>query len=513
MNQIGPLVLFDYGRTRHATSTVTTVRDGQLITLTFAQVADRARRLAAALAASGVRTGDVIATCCRNHHEHLEVMFASHLLGTCFAPLNSRADDAALAAMLGQISPRVVVADPATAPRLEPQLGPGVVTVGIGVVDGWRPYEELLAEGETATWAAPDALDEQGLATVLFTGGTTGVPKGASYTRRALYLHTTAWGSPLGIPITGDDTVLILVATFHGLGWQTPHVCWMTGADIVFVDGPLPGSSVLGALEATGATTGVAVPTVWQDLVGHAAEIGATGLGALKKVVLGGAMTPVTLPGRMRDLGVATWIGWGMTETMSSTMALVASPDPHAAVAPDVRTSLPIPGLEARAVDDDGQPTTGPGHLQVRAPWITGEYLGQPPAQGSWFDTGDDGVVGPHGEFTIQGRAKEMIKSGGEAIWPATLEEALLRHPDVVEAAVFEIPHERWGGQPMACVIVRNQATPELLRGFLLESLPKWQVPSAWALHTDLPRTATGKVDKRALAAMVVDTVLVPVHL
>jgi fatty-acyl-CoA synthase len=491
--------IFRWGASRHAACTVTTVRDGEPLVFTFAQTAERAERLAGALAADGVRPGDAIATLCRNHHEHLEMLFASHLLGTVFVPLNPRADDATLRSTLEQTDPKVLFADAHVADRID--TVERTYTVG-------GAYEALLDAGAPLT--AVSVVDGDTVATVLFTGGTTGAPKGAVHTHRGLYLHTLALSSKLGAPLDPGDTALALVPLNHGLGWQQPQTAWLTGVNLAFIDGSLPGAAVVAGLELTGATISSAVPTVWHDVAGHAEAHGLERLGVLRNVMLGGAMTPPPLPSRLRALGITVSMGWGMTETLPCTIVLVTSPDSSAPQA-DVRTSAPMPGVEFRVLDDRGEPTDGAGTIEVRAPWITGQYLGRPEPATPWFDTGDVGVVSPAGDLTIVGRAKEMIKSGGEQIWPATIEEALLEHPAVIEAAVIEVPHERWGGQPMACVVTREAVAPEELRAFLLGSLPKWQVPTAWALGQELPRTAVGKVDKRLLTSMVDDASLVPV--
>jgi fatty-acyl-CoA synthase len=510
---LGLLEVLEYGSTRHAAATVTTLRDGVAQVATFSEVAARARMLSRALAAAGVRPGDVLATACRNHQEHLELLFASHLLGTCFVPLNNRVDDSSLKSMLATVSPRVLIADQETTARLGAEIVPkDTLRVAVGAAPGWLSYSELLAQGGDAEDRPLAVADEQERAMVLFTGGTTGEPKGACYSLRSLYLHTMALSSKLGFPLVPGDKALVLVPLFHGLGWQLPHLCWLNGVDLVFIDGSLPGRDVVAALEATRATFSAAVPSVWHDVVAFAGSSGVTRLGRLRKVVLGGAAIPPTLPARLQELGVATYISWGMTETLPSTLSLVASPHAGDPVEPDVRTTRPIPGVAVRAVDEDGATTDGPGQLEIRAPWITGEYVGHESRAGQWFATGDVGLVGETGQFTILGRAKEMIKSGGEAIWPAAIEAELLRHPDVLEAAVIGIPHERWGEQPLACVVGRGAATPEQLRMFLLESLPKWQVPAAWALESALPQTAAGKVDKRRLAELVATGSLVLVR-
>jgi fatty-acyl-CoA synthase len=491
--------LIRYGSTRFSRSTVTTVRQDTLVRHTFAELADRADRLALALAAGGVGPGDVVATACRNHHEHLEVMFASHLLGASFAPLNSRVDDASLTGMVETIHPAALVADPDAAARFIDPATAGVRRISVGAGVGWEAYEDVLASRAEGDAVVP-VDDENTEGALLFTGGTTGTPKAAAYTHRQIYLHAMAVSHKSGMPTTGADTALGLVPICHGLGWQIPYQAWLTGANLAFIDGPLPGEAVIAAIEATGATASAAVPTVWHDVVRAVHSSGRTSLAPLTTVMLGGAMIPPTLPERLAELGVTVHNGWGMTETLASTISVIASPDPDVAVAGDVRISRPIPGMEVRAIDEAGTPVEGPGQLEVRAPWISGRYLGRPEPTGDWFATGDIGEVSPGGDFTIIGRAKEVIKSGGEQIWPSLIEDALLRHPDVSAVTVVEIPHERWGGQPLACVVLHGPAKAAELRAFLLQSLPKWQVPTVWAVLDELPRTAIGKVDRRELA-------------
>ncbi len=506
MHDLNLAQLIEYGRVRFRDSTVTTVRRDARIVHTFAQIAHRAVLLSQALAGGGVGRGDVLATVCRNHHEHLEVLFASHLLGACFAPLNNRVDDESMTYMLGLIQPAVVIADAEASARLDAgstiTMPANARKISIEPVAGWESYTDVLDGGARSAPLAATDIDEDDPATILFTGGTTGTPKGASFTQRELYLHTLAISGKVGAPVATDDTALILVPIFHGLGWQFPHQCWLSGANMIFVDGSLPGRTVIAVATTTGATLAAAVPTVWHDVVAAAQKSHLTRLGKLRKIFIGGAMTPPTLPPQLRELGAATYNSWGMTETFPVTISLVDSPDPTAPVEQDTRACRPIPGLEVRTTDQDGDPSTGSGQLEVRAPWISGHYLGEARPTSDWFPTGDVGVIGSTGEFTILGRAKEVIKSGGEQIWPATIEGALLRHPHVAEAAVIEIPHERWGGQPMACVVLRDDISTNRLREFLLESLPKWQVPTVWAVMPALPLTAMGKADRRALTRM-----------
>ena len=189
---------------------------------------------------------------------------------------------------------------------------------------------------------------------------------------------------------------------------------------------------------------------------------------------------------------------------MASTINIVGRPGSRE-LAGDPRLFLPCPGLEARTVDTEGNAVEGAGELEVRAPWITGQYHSFPEPTSEWFATGDVAQVGPAGEFTMLGRAKEVIKSGGEQIWPAAIEDVLLHHPLVSEVAIIEIPHERWGGQPLACVVALEAVATSDLREYLLESLPKWQVPNAWAFLDSIPHTVVGKSDRRRLSRMFED--------
>lgn len=497
MSDLTMSTLVRYGAMRHATRTVRTVRGDTVVELGYAELFARAERLAGVLHAHGVRRGDVVITLCRNHHEHLELLFASHLLGTCFTPLNTRVDDASLRTTFATTPPRVVVTDADGTGRLAGDLVPGdALRVSVGDAPGWTSYDELLASSADALDAL-EPVGEDDLAAVLFTGGTTGEPKGATYTQRALYLHTISYSSAVSCPIHPSEVLLALVPVCHGLSWQTLQVGWLMGADLVLVDGSLPSERVLAAVRATGATFAAAVPTVWQDAVQYAQQQGAADLGTLRTVLIGGAMVPDSLPEALAALGVETHVGWGMTETLPATLSLIASPDPDAPVEPDPRISRPFPGVsvEARTAHRDEKV----GVLHIRAPWVTGHYLGMEEPPDEWFDTGDLGRVLPTGQFEIVGRAKEMIKSGGEQIWPGVIEEALVRLPEVVDAAVIEIPHERWGGQPLAVVELAVEVSTDHLRDRLLEVLPRWQVPTAYVRVDALPRTVLGKTDKRLL--------------
>ncbi|KAA9166336.1 long-chain fatty acid--CoA ligase [Amycolatopsis acidicola] len=468
---------------------------------TYREYYERVTRLAGALRELGVRPGDRVATLAWNHHRHLELYYAVPLAGAVLHTVNLRLEPAEIAYILDHADDRVVFADTSLLPALEKARPTVIATDGPG-------YEDLIASATPLS--GPPPVGENDLAALCYTSGTTGPPKGVGYSHRSLYLHTLAACLADGHAISERDTVLHVVPMFHANAWGIPFAALMTGANQV-LPGPHPAPAEIAAIiEAERVTYTGMVPTVAVDLVRHAQSAG-TDLSSLRALVLGGSPPGDDLVRTLEeDLGVPVFQGWGMTEI--SPMGTFSRPLPSAEGDPPARRRYIrkqgrlLPGLRWRLVDDEGrdQPHDGktPGELLIRGPWVATAYFRDEHPEsfpGGWLRTGDIATIDPDGYLEIVDRAKDLIKSGGEWISSVALEQALLAHPAVAEAAVIAVPHERWQERPLAVVVLDRPLGEDELLADLHERVPRWWLPEQILVTDALPRTSVGKIDKRAL--------------
>ncbi len=487
---------------------------------TYRDYSDRVRRLAGALVELGVRPGDRVATCAWNHHRHLELYLAVPLAGAVLHTVNLRLEPGEIAYITGHAEDSVLFVDASLLPQVEQarRERPEMTVVVIDRdpeataqrVPGDLHYEDLVVAGPMLQ--DPPAMAEDDLAALCYTSGTTGTPKGVGYTHRALYLHTFAACLADTHAISERDTVLHVVPMFHANAWGVPLAAMMSGAAQV-LPGEHPAISDIARIIATEHATYVGmVPTVAVDLVRHALVSG-TDLSSLRALVLGGSTPdPELIRAIEEDLGVRVYQGWGMTEispmgTFSRPPAAVEG-DPVARRAIVRKQGRLLPGLQWRLVGDDmGEiPHDGVSHgeLLIRGPWVAERYYRdeQPDAfVDGWLRTGDIATIDADGFLEIVDRAKDLIKSGGEWISSAALEQALLTHPGVREVAVVAVPDDRWQERPLA-VVVPDPATPpgaaDLL-AHLRARVPRWWLPERVEFVTELPRTSVGKIDKKLL--------------
>jgi fatty-acyl-CoA synthase len=466
--------------------------------------AERVARLAGALRRLGVRPGDRVATLCWNHHRHLELYSAVPLAGAVLHTLNLRLSAEEIAYIVGHANDRLIIADADLMHLLDG------VRPELGVLDSGATFEALVAEGPE--WAGPPPRAESDLAVLCYTSGTTGRPKGVGYSHRGLYLHTFAACLADGHAISARDTVLHVVPMFHANGWGIPFAATMTGAAQV-LPGPHPTvAEIAHIIERERVTYVGMVPTVAVDLLAHLRRHGGD-TSSLRALVLGGSTPPIDLIRAWEELGVPVFQGWGMTE-ISPMATFTRDPDPPDD--PDERfrrtqtQGTLLPGLRWRIVDDEGRelPWDGEsaGELHVRGPWVAGSYyLGEAPDRfvDGWLRTGDVATIGTDGRLRIVDRTKDLIKSGGEWLSSVAIEQALLADPDVADAAVIAVAHERWQERPFAVAVLRDgaAATGEELRERLAERVPRWWLPEEIVLAESLPRTSVGKTDKRRLRA------------
>jgi fatty-acyl-CoA synthase len=315
--------------------------------------------------------------------------------------------------------------------------------------------------------------------------------------------------------LTWQDRVLPIVPMFHANAWGLPYAALLAGSSLVMPDRWLQAEPLVRFMVESRPTMSGGVPTVWNDVLGYLDEH-PSDLSSLRLVRCGGSAVPVALQQALQDRhGITVIQGWGMTET--SPVASFAYPPLGVAGEEAWRyrgtACRVLPGVEARIVGDDGPlPADGvaAGELEVRGPWVTGAYYrDDDPGRfdDGWLRTGDVGTLDPQGYITLTDRAKDVIKSGGEWISSVELENALMAHPDVVEAAVVGIPDEKWQERPLASVVLREGAevTPEQLREFLADRVARWQLPDAWAFIKAVPRTSVGKFDKKVLRRQYAD--------
>ncbi|WP_245623167.1 long-chain fatty acid--CoA ligase [Spirillospora albida] len=509
---------------------VTWTGGGEPHRATFAEVAANAGRLAGALARLGVRPGARVATFCWNNQEHLEAYFAVPAMGAVLHTLNIRLFPEQLAHIVNHADDQVVIVDDTLVPLLARVVDrlPAVeafVVVGDGDAGPleanpngapvMRYHELLAAEEPDHPWPA---VDERSAASLCYTSGTTGDPKGVVYSHRSTFLHAMAVLSASLVGITEADRVLAIVPMFHVNAWGLPYGAFLSGATL-HMPGPfLQPEHLTEFIARERSTLSSAVPTIWSAILAYG-ETRELDLSSLRGGTSGGAAAPRVLLERFEErYGLRIIQGWGMTET--SPLGGMAFPPPgvEPGTPEDVdwrmKSGRVAPGVEMRIVDADGAELpwdgTAVGEIEVRGPWITGSYHRDPAPEkfhDGWLRTGDIGTIDGRGYFQITDRVKDVIKSGGEWISSVELENHLMAHPAVAEAAVIGVPDPRWDERPLACVVLREdgEATAEELAAFLRDKVARWQVPEYWTFLDEVPKTTVGKFYKGPLRKMHAD--------
>ena len=516
------------------TEVVSRTREG-IERYTYADFGDRVRRLAGALRDLGVEPGDRVGTLGWNTHRHFEAYYAVPLSGAQLHTVNLRLQDDHVAYIINDAADDVLIVDRdavATLDRLWDRIEGvrEVVVMGESVPETasdlpLSAVEELMAAADPVDSWPPLAEDDP--AGMCYTSGTTGKPKGVEYTHKMIYAHAMMVMTPSALDIAEEDVVMPVVPMFHVNSWEFPYAVTMAGAKQVY-PGPSPDPAELVELVETEAVTLTAgVPTVWIDVLDHLDEHGGD-LSSVERIVVGGSAAPREVMRRYEDEhDVTIEHAWGMTETMSigsvsRPKSSMADADREAKLDKRAKQGLLSPGLEMRVVDEADESVAWDGEafgeLLVRGPSVVEGYYNRPeatetdfvPAEDGgarWLRTGDIATVDADGYIEVVDRVKDVIKSGGEWISSIELENALMAHEDVAEAVVIGASHERWQERPLAFVVPKagRELDVDAVRSFLADQFPRWWLPDDVRFREEIPKTATGKFDKKTLRETVAD--------
>ncbi|WP_216912079.1 long-chain fatty acid--CoA ligase [Nocardia noduli] len=521
--------LLKYASTFQGDSTVSTWTGTGVRTMTYRELGAEAARLANALRGLGIGVGDRVATFMWNNNEHMVAYIAAPAMGAVLHALNIRLFPEQLVYVANHAEDQVVIVDGTLLPMFAQYL-PNLKTVRHVIVANGdaaaleapegvqvHSYTELLA-AQSDTYDYP-VIDERSAAAMCYTSGTTGDPKGVVYSHRSNWLHAMQVISPNSMGFTEADNVLAIVPLFHANAWGLPYAALMSGANVLMPDRFLQPGPLLELMKSEKPTFAAAVPTIWGGvLAGLEAE--PQDISHLRTVVVGGsAVPPAMMQAFEQRHGVRILHAWGMTET--SPLGSVAHPPSGVTGEEEWEyrfTQGRFPAtVQARLVDDEGKvvPNDGEslGELEVRGPWITGSYYSPEGAtidpdkfDDGWLRTGDVGKITPNGYLTLVDRSKDVIKSGGEWISSVDLENAVMGHPSVAEAAVIGVPDEKWDERPLVAIVLKEGAEPgegqaTELRDFLSGKFAKWQLPERWTFIAEVPKTSVGKFDKKRLRA------------
>ena len=442
-------------------------------------------------------------------------------MGAVLHTLNIRLPADQLAYVINHAEDRVIIVDASLIPLLA-AIKDDLKTVETIIVAGegdtsplgeTLSYEQLLA-AEQPGFEWPD-LDENSAAAMCYTSGTTGNPKGVVYSHRSTWLHTMAEQAASSVGMMETDRILIIVPMFHANAWGTPYGAFMAGTDMIMPQMFLMGDQLANVINEFHPTLACGVPTIWNGLLALDQTID---FSTVRAITAGGAAVPESLIRAFEErFGVTIIQGWGMTET--SPLAAFGLPparkhDGHDDMYYKVKAGRIVAGVEMRVVAEDGTilPNDGQsvGEFEIRGPWVTGSYYkDEDPAKfdDGWLRTGDVGCIDGQGYLTISDRTKDVIKSGGEWISSVELENAVMAHPDVFEAAVIAVPDPKWSERPLVAVVPKPGRSPSTadLVAFLADRVPRWWLPDQWTFIDEVPKTSVGKFDKKVMRAAFAD--------
>ena len=495
---------------------------------TYGKTYPRVMQLCNALVAAGVQSGDRVGTMALNTYRHYELYFAAPSVGAVCHMVNIRLPLEQIAYILNHAEDRILFIENVFAGMIPliRQHAPTIETIVVlGPVPGGLPagtvdYEAFIG-GQPTTFTYPD-IDERQASGMCYTSGTTGAPKGVLYSHRAIVLHSLASLSTELLGVSSREVVMPIVPMFHVNAWGYPYTCTMAGAKQVYMSVFTDAPTVARFCAEEQVTVCAGVPTIMSGLLDELDRATAAGtpydLSRLHTAVIGGSATPRALLAALsarHDIHVK--IGWGMTETTPLGTANTTRVADFVGEPERMYDSMTASGtmatlVELRITDDEGKElpwgTGESGCLLIRGPWVTRSYYHNDDATAAsqrdgWFDTGDIATIDAHGTMTIQDRAKDLIKSGGEWISSVDLENELMGHPAVREAAVIAVAHPKWDERPLGVIVLREGSAPvakeEFDRYLLERAVAKWQLPDAYEFVDEIPKTTVGKFLKRAL--------------
>ncbi|HXB33111.1 MAG TPA: long-chain fatty acid--CoA ligase [Puia sp.] len=501
---------------------VSRLPDRSIHRYTYRDFAKRVKQLAVALRGLGVQAGDRVATLSWNHYPHLEAYFAIPCLGAVVHPLNLRLSAEDLAYIVRHAEDKILIVDQVLLPLFEKfksDVNVSEVIVipqtGEPLPEGYLNYEEVVAGGDASLYEAFEG-DEYTSAFMCYTSGTTGKPKGIVYTHRSIMLHTmTFLLSCAGLGIAERDVVLPIVPMFHACAWGFPYLCAFAGATQVFPGPYLDAESLLLLFETEKVTVTGGVPTVMLGVLNKMDADPQRYKLYLRTILVGGSALPRFLVKSFDErYGIQVLHSWGMTEISPGGATCVMPSQLEKASKEEqydraTKQGLPVPFVEIRGRNEFGLIAwdgSTMGELEVRGPWVCASYYrdadpgGKFTADG-WLRTGDIVSIGEDGCIEIKDRSKDVIKSGGEWISSIALENALMAHPSVLEAAVIAVPNEKWWERPFAYIVPKEGkiVLPEDLREFLAGKFAKFWVPEGYEIIGAIPKTSVGKFLKSAL--------------
>ena len=514
--------LYEHAARLYGDSEIVSVEaGGATVRTTYGETDERIRRLATALEDRlRVPIGGVVGTFAWNNHRHHELYWATANSGRVCHTLNVRLVPEQLAYIVNHGRDQVIFVDADLVDVLVP-IAHTFETVEAFVVMGGSAegvelpnaiaYEDLISEVDPmSSW--PE-FDERAPLMFCYTSGTTGNPKGVAYTHRSTYLHTIS--NLANLPIDATDNVLPVVPMFHAAAWGFTFMATVRGAKLTLPGPDLSAQAIVGLFERERVTISAGVPTVWIGVQNHLDRHPDADVSSIRTFVCGGSAVPrAMIDWFWRERGIMVTQAWGMTETNPvASMALLKpkmqSWDWDRQLDVLETAGLPVPGLEMKIVDEDGTPLPHDGEafgeLLVRGPWIAAEYYDDPRTPDSfedgWLRTGDVCKITPEGYVKITDRAKDVIKSGGEWISSLDLENALMAHPEVSEATVVGVAHPKWQERPVAFVVRRDgsEVGESELKDFLAGRVAKWWLPDRVVFIEEIPKTGTGKFDKKVV--------------
>ena len=516
--------LIDYaGRNHSATEVVATDSSGRVHRTNWTQVHRRARQVAGALKAEGIEQGDRVATIAWNDHRHLEVYYGITGIGSVLHTVNPRLREQQIAWIVNHAEDQIVFVDPDFLPIAE-KIASETASVRCWVVltdelpttslENAVAYEEWIEESSPIeTWPI---LDEWSAATLCYTSGTTGDPKGVMQSHRSIVLQTWATCTGDGHDVNSSQSILLAVPMFHVNGWAIPFAAAMAGAKLVLPGPDMSAEAIVKQIQDETVTFSAGVPTIWLSVVQHLQESG-TDVPSLNRLAVGGAAAPRSLMDTLEDeYGVFVSHVWGMTEmTQGSAGRFTHRVEGLNRDEKRVRQAMAgreIYGVELRLVDENGDDVqrdgTTPGELLARGPWVAGSYFELDDdsthisaSNGVWLRTGDVATMDTEGYISIVDRAKDVIKSGGEWISSIELENAAVGAPGVIEAAAVGMPHDRWGERPLLIVVLEpgKELDPIEVLESVKPHVASWWLPNDVVAIDEIPHTGTGKIDKKAL--------------